>query len=83
MTDTHRGQTLTLPIKGMHCASCVNRVERALSLSPLTYFIAMMVAGLGGGLVVYYLIERPIMRVVRRMRRARRSPAAAPAKANC
>ncbi|MGR3513453.1 MAG: heavy metal translocating P-type ATPase [Paracoccaceae bacterium] len=29
--DTHR---LTLPIQGMHCASCVGRVERALSDAP-------------------------------------------------
>ena len=30
MTDNHPAHTLTLPVKGMHCASCVNRVERAL-----------------------------------------------------
>ncbi len=25
------GQTLTLPVEGMHCASCVGRVERAIA----------------------------------------------------
>ena len=29
-------QSLTLPVEGMHCASCVLRVERALSLFPST-----------------------------------------------
>ena len=28
------GQTLTLPVEGMHCASCVGRVERALEDVP-------------------------------------------------
>ena len=30
MNDTLPAQTLTLPVLGMHCASCVNRIERAL-----------------------------------------------------
>ena len=31
MTNNPTTQTLSLPVKGMHCASCVNRVERALT----------------------------------------------------
>ncbi len=32
--DPETLQTLTLPIEGMHCASCVSRVERALEAVP-------------------------------------------------
>jgi peptidoglycan/LPS O-acetylase OafA/YrhL len=60
----------------------LKRVDSSVPLSPATYFIALMVSGVAGGLLVYYLVERPIMRLVRRMREARRRQAAAPAKTN-
>ncbi len=34
MNETHRTTELALPIEGMTCASCVNRIERFLSKTP-------------------------------------------------